>query len=151
MKKFWKKTYSMYRYNLTKFGTFGWFFDTWLEYFKMQYLIIKMHWDKSFTIIYYLRRTGFLMIPNTCITNFIFIYFYWKVYKFLGFWGTPKFHKMDHIGSKNPQCQNFFLVHYITHCLYRMAIMMGIDTRWQPTCCSHTRGPWSWVQNISAY
>jgi len=141
----------MYRYNLTKFGTFGSFFDTWLENFKMQYLIIKMHWNKNFTIIYYLRRTGFLMIPNTCITNFIFIHFYWNVYKFLNFWGTPKIHKMDHIGSKNPQCQNFFLVHYITYCLYCMDIIMGIDICNPCTGCDHIRGPRSWMQNISAY
>ena len=141
----------MYRYNLTKFGTFGSFFDIWLKNFKMQYLIIKMLWDQNFTIIYYLRRTGFLMIPNTCIKNFIFIHFYWNVYKFLDFWGTPKIHKMDHIGSKNPRLHNFLIVHYIRKYPYRMAIMVRINISFLWACCSQTHGPWSWMQNIRAY
>jgi len=32
-----------------------------------------------------------------------------------------------------------------------MAIMMGIDIWTFCTGCDHTRGPWSWVQNICAY
>ena len=97
----------MYRYNLTKIDTFGSFFDIWLVNLKMHYLIIKMLWKKNFKAIYYLRKTGFLMIPNICTVNFIFTYFYWNVYKFLNFWGTSKIHEMDHIGSKTRKQQLF--------------------------------------------
>ena len=64
------------------------------------------------------------MVPNTYTAYFIFIYFYWYVYKFLDFWGTPKIHKMDHIGYKTPLCKYFCFYVIIAQCLYGVDIIV---------------------------
>ena len=117
----------------------------------MQYIIIKMRWYKNFKTIYYLQRTGFLMVPNTCTTNFIFTYFYWNFQKFLDFKGTPKIHKMVHIRYKTPRLHSWYPFVIMIYCLYSTAMMVGMNFRFLYTGCDHTHGPWSWVQNIKTY
>ena len=64
------------------------------------------------------------MVLNTCTINFIFMHFYSNVYKFHDFWGTPKIHKMDNMGSKTPLRNNFCLYVIIAHCLYGVDIII---------------------------
>ena len=79
------------------------------------------------------------MVPNTCTKNFIFTYFYSNIKKFLHFKGTPKMHKMDHIGFKTPHFSNFCSFVMQIYCLYYMNIIMVFIFRSGLSGYAHTK------------
>jgi len=135
VKKFWKKTYSMSRYNLSKSDTFGSVFDTSLEILNMQYLIINMVCNQNFKTTYYLRLASFPMIPNTSNINFIFMYLY-EIFKNFTTLGVPqKYILLTISGTKAPFVTTsvYLLREYIVSTMWILSwlsVSIGLKTEY---------------------